>query len=219
MRVAGRLWRAFDALEAAEREHVRSEFVGVAYGAPLAAAGLVWLALATDPAVIAAKWPELLLTLALALALNQLDFFWVIERPGGSYERWSAPLGGLVTISAALLFGPTAIWIGVAVALVAAWRDWRGAPVPERRWGAARSLALGLSCSSIGGLLGLTLYERLGGAFPLPGFTLPDAPLAVLAVLTLLGFDWLCWSCYLLLVRWTQVSRVGALELGIFALF
>ncbi|HWQ12596.1 MAG TPA: PP2C family protein-serine/threonine phosphatase [Roseiflexaceae bacterium] len=219
VRIVDALGRGRGALEETEREHLAREVVGIAYGTILALIGLGWLTLATDVAQLRAVWPHLLLLTALAVLLNRLDFFWIVERRSGAYERWSAPLGGLVTTSAAFLFGPTGIWLGVIVAAATAARDWRAAAVTVQRWNVIRTLVLNLSGTSLGLLLGLALYERLGGRFPLPGLAAPDGPLAALAVLTLAAVDWLCWSCYLLIARWMPLSRTGAQELGLFALF
>jgi serine phosphatase RsbU (regulator of sigma subunit) len=207
------------AADDAERRTLARELGGIIYGGLLAAAGLAWLVLATDLAVARAAWPLLLLLLLLAVLLNRLDFFWIVERRGGTYERWTAPLGGLVTASAMLLFGPTAIWLSVVATLADAVRDWRAAAVMTQRLNVIRGLMLYLSSSSLGSLLGLALYQRLGGTFPLPGLTAHTVPLAALAVLVVLGFDWLCWSCYLLIAGWTRPNRAGALELGLFAAF
>ncbi|HET9223233.1 MAG TPA: PP2C family protein-serine/threonine phosphatase [Roseiflexaceae bacterium] len=217
--IAGKLWPGLDQLDEAERNRIVREMVGSIYGTILAAIGLVWLVIATDRALLRAQWPTLLLMLILAVVLNQLGFYWVVERRSGTYDRWSSQLGGLVTISAALLFGPTALWLGVIVMLIQYLQMWRRTRLPFQRWNVICNLALNLSCFLLGTQLGLALYQELGGSFPLPGFTWPAAPLATLAVLTLLGFDWLCWTGYLLLVGNTQLSRVGALELGLFAKF
>jgi serine phosphatase RsbU (regulator of sigma subunit) len=217
--IAGKLWPDLDQLDEAERNRIMREIVGTIYGTILAAIGLAWLVIATDPALLRTQWPTLLLILILAVVLNQLGFYWVVERRSGTYDRWSSQLGGLVTISAALLFGPTALWLGVIVMLIQYLQMWRGTRLPFQRWNVICNLALNLSCFLLGTQLGLALYQQLGGSFPLPGFTWPAAALATLSVLTLLGFDWLCWTGYLLLVGNTQLSRVGALELGLFAKF
>lgn len=219
LRIAGKLRPNLDALDPPEREHLAKELIGVLYGAPLSLLGLVWLALSTDLALLGREWLTLLLMLILAAALNQLDFFWVVERRAGIYDRWIAQLGGLVSISAALLFGPTALWLGVLLVLIKYAQTRRASPLPSQRVLALRNLMLNVSSSSTGSIIGLTLYQRLGGAFPLPSFTWPGVPLAAGAVLALLIFDWLCWSGYLLIVGYTPFSRAGALELGLFAKF
>src|SRR5262249_34942599 len=82
-----------------------------------------------------------------------------------------------------------------------------------------RNLVLNLSYYSLDSLLGLALYQRLGGSFPLPDLTWPAAPLAAGAVLALLVFDWICWSCYLLIAGYIPLNRMGAVELGLFVKF
>lgn len=219
LQLAGKLWPALDTLEQNERADLLSELIGIIYGAILTAIGLGWLIGATDLALARAQWPNLLLMLTLAVVLNQLDFFWIVRRRVGTYDRWNSPLGGLATLSAALLFGPTALWLGVIVLTSYAALRWRKTPLAALRWNVLRNLALNLSSFALGSLLGLALYQRLGGSFPLPGLGWPTAPLAALAVLALLSFDWLSWSSYLLFVRWTRLSREGALDLGLFAKF
>jgi serine phosphatase RsbU (regulator of sigma subunit) len=219
-RIAGKLWPDLDMLEEAERKHMLRELVGIIYGTLLAMLGLGWLVAATDPALAIAEWPTLLLMLILATVLNQLDVFWVVEPRAGIYERWSAQqLGGLVTISAVLLFGPTALWLGVIVVLIQYMRMRRTTSLATQRVVAMRNLVLNLSYYSLGSLLGLALYQRLGGSFPLSDLAWPAAALAAGAVLVLLIFDWICWSCYLLITGYTPLNRAGALELGLFAKF
>jgi serine phosphatase RsbU (regulator of sigma subunit) len=219
LRIVGKLWPELDVLDVPERKRLFAELVGIIYGTLLAVLGISWLVLVTDLALVGAEWPTLVLMLILAAVLNQLDFFWVVERRAGIYDRWIAQLGGLVTISAALLFGPTALWLGTLLPLVQYAQKWRTTTVPTQHVLALRNLTLNVSSFSIGALLGLALYQQLGGRFPLLGLTWPAVPLAAGAVLTLLIFDWLCWSGYLLIVGYTPLNRAGALELGLFAKF
>src|SRR5262245_43095370 len=145
-RIAGKLWPDLDRLEEAERKHILRELVGIIYGTLLAAVGLGWLIVATDLALVPSQWPTLLLMLILAAILNQLDYFWVVERQPGTYDRWSAQqFGGLVTISAALVFGPTALWLGVVVVLIQYVRMWRTTAMPTQRVIALRNLVLNVS--------------------------------------------------------------------------
>src|SRR6188474_2835954 len=118
LQIATKLWPDLDLLDAPERKRLFGELVGIIYGALLAVLGMGWLVLATDLALVATAWPTLLLMFILAAALNQLDFFWVVERRAGIYDRWSAQLGGLVSISAVLLFGPTALWLGTILVFI-----------------------------------------------------------------------------------------------------
>jgi hypothetical protein len=162
LKLAGKLWPALDTLEETERADLLSELIGIIYGAILTAIGLGWLIGATDLALARAQWPTLLLMLLLAIILNQLDFFWIVKRRVGTYDRWNSPLGGLAAFSAALLFGPTAIWLGVVVLLSYSAQRWRKTPLATLRWNVLRNLALNLSSFALGSLLGLALYQQLG---------------------------------------------------------
>src|SRR5215212_12236651 len=145
LRIAGKLWTDLDLLDAPERKDIARELVGIIYGTLLAMLGLGWLVLATDLALLGTEWPTLLLMFILAAVLNQLDFFWVVERRAGIYDRWIAQLGGLVTISAALLFGPTALWLGTILPLVQYVQKWRTISVPTQHVLALRNLTLNVS--------------------------------------------------------------------------
>jgi serine phosphatase RsbU (regulator of sigma subunit) len=219
MQLAAKLRHDFDVLNESERKHLLGELIGILSSTLLAVVGLVWLVMVTDLALARAEWPALLLMMFLALLLNRMDFFWIVERRTGIYDRWSAPLGGLVTVSAALLFGPTAVWVSLIAALVYSARMWRAASLMPQRWMVIRYLMLTLASFSLGSLIGLAVYQRLGGSFPLPGFTWPAAALAAFAVLILVGLDWLCWSCFFLIVNWTEWNKAGILEIGLFAKF
>src|SRR5215216_3675537 len=150
LRIAGKLWPDLDVLDAPERKRILGELVGIIYGTLLAVLGISWLILATDLARVGAEWPTLLLMLILAAVLNQLDFYWVVERRAGIYDRWIAQLGGLVTISAALLFGPTALWLGTILPFVQYAQKWRTTSVPTQHVLALRNLMLNISSFSIG---------------------------------------------------------------------
>ena len=71
--------------------------------------------------------------LILAVILNQLDFYWIVERRTGTYDRWGSSLSGLVTISAVLVFGPTAIWLVVITLVNAAKPKTRPAVAASQR--------------------------------------------------------------------------------------
>src|SRR6266508_2775853 len=146
LRIVGKLWPDLDVLDEPERSHILRELIGIIYGTLLAVLGVAWLVVATDLALVRAQWPIVLLMLILAAVLNQLDFYWVVERRAGTYDRWSAQqLGGLVTISAALLFGPTALWLGTILPFVQYAQKWRTISVPAQHVLALRNLVLNVS--------------------------------------------------------------------------
>jgi len=145
-----------------ERTSRLAGVLGSLYAAPIALAGLVWLVSATDMAVILSHWSALLLFLAIAVLLRRLMFAMFIEvRPGDEANLWGS-LAGISSWSAALCFGPTALWLTVAEVVSSQLRHRRTASLPVR-WNRARNLLLELTEVTTG-LIGLTLYRMLNGA-------------------------------------------------------
>jgi hypothetical protein len=145
-----------------ERSSRLADVMGSLYAAPVALAGLVWLMVATDPVVIAANWPVLLVLLVLVLLLRRLMFAMFIEVRPGDHADLRGSLAGILSWSAALSFGPTALWLAVAGVISNQLGRTRRTSAPIR-WNRARNLALELT-EIAAGLAGLRLYQELGGA-------------------------------------------------------
>lgn len=185
--LARRTTPGFDALAEDERARVLGDIMGVLCGAPLAAAGLAWLAAVTSTAVLAAQWPHLIALAALVIALEELDFFLVVELRPRRFADFSASLSGLVTWSAALLFGPSALWVALPWWLLHALARRRQFAAPLTRWNRWRNLALNAATITLPGLAALALYPLWGGVFPLPGAAPAQLLPAVYATLVRFG--------------------------------
>jgi hypothetical protein len=176
------LWPALEDMSGDELTNGIVDIVGCLYGAPMALAGLVWLVAVTDLNLIQAQWPVLLLLLGLVLLLRQLRFSFLLEIAPRSYASAEGSLKEIVSWSAALVFGPSALWLTVlgAVGDLFLERQW---PIPvTRRWNLARDLALEIGRITTG-LIPLALYRRWGGAFPPADLTLRGIVPAAFATL------------------------------------
>lgn len=154
---------------------------GTLYGTPLALVGMVWLVWQTDLAVLRANWPFFLLLLALHWLFSLLDFSAVQE--SGSMQV-SGTQGRIVTWSAALLFGPTAVWIQLISQGARLLLSRRHPPSTtffrrQQRWDFSRFLSVMVARETLSILPALWLYTQWGGVIPLAGF----APTAVLPAL------------------------------------
>ncbi|HHH41792.1 MAG TPA: hypothetical protein ENK56_07275 [Chloroflexi bacterium] len=178
--VAWRFWPALGTMEGRERTVGVGDVVGVLYGLPLLLGGLAWLAAATDPAVLRQAWPVLLLLFLLLFLFQRLAFYLFVEIRPGTFANFEGTLGAVVVWSAALIFGPTALWPLVLRQAIGFARHWRRAASPGLRWNLARNATLGIAEAAVSSLTALALYERWGGLFPLPGLR-PDAALLALA--------------------------------------
>lgn len=155
------------------------DVLGLLYLAPLALAGMIWLALVTDLALLLTIWPLLLLFFALTFLFRRLAFFIIFEAKPGIYADFDGSLETIVIWWAALLYGPSVLWLGVLWALFTFTRGWLRLTSTGERWNRARNSAAHLAIQTLPGLAALALYAKWGGIFPLPGLALRDMLLAL----------------------------------------
>ena len=95
----------------------------------------------------------------------------------GTYSDWQTSLTPIIIWSAALIFGPSGLWLAVIHSLIYYIRRWRKFPSVERRWNCARNFTFNL-VEVLTSLIAITLYANWAGsttpksAFPLPDLTL-----------------------------------------------
>lgn len=131
---------------------------------PLAVAALFWLLLVTDWAVWVRQWTLLLPALLLRQAFAWLDLSSWLD---GQRAQVRGAHGRFVTWSAALLLGPTALWLDLFGALLDLGRG--GMPPPtafSRRiwlWRRGQRLLLVLARDVLPALVGLTFFPAAAG--------------------------------------------------------
>lgn len=174
------------------------DVVGFLYALPLALGGMVWLGLRTDGLRLLQIWPLWLIFLGLLYLLRRFEFFLLSEVTTHRYANANGSFESVITWSAALMFGPSVLWIGLFWDLVDLLRDRRQWRDSDARWNRARSLALRYAVYLLMGLTALTLYEHWGGEFPFPGFTWAALWPAVAATVVRQLLAMLCWLPYTL---------------------
>jgi len=183
-----------------EREQAvrRVNRAGFFYAGVLALIGLTWLIAVTNPARIAADWPTFLILFILGLLFKRFRFFLVFEMKPGIYSDISGSLESVVGWSAALLFGPTGLWLGVLWQIVDLVDD-----LPQAngsitmRWVLWRNFTFGLLNETLVALVALALYGQWGGLFPLPGLAPHDMALAGFATFARVALSNLIFLPYL----------------------
>jgi serine phosphatase RsbU (regulator of sigma subunit) len=153
------------------RQHSQIEVMAILFTGPFALLTLAWLAAVTDLDVIADHWLMLAL-LAGVLALIQQHLFTIlVQLRSGDLVPITGSLGGIVSWSAALIFGPVALWLAVMVRFLAAiqmaWRVSRFQQKPF--WPVLSLLSQEIGGEVFGGVVGLAVYTAAGGAYPLSG--------------------------------------------------
>ncbi len=159
------------------------DIASLLYFAPFALAGLIWLSLTTDFAAVPSTW-LLLASLAAVVVLGQTSLDIRLEVRPGVFVVSPGTLESIPFWSAALIAGPSALWIGPAAALIHFYLDLRAGTLSATfRW---RRLVSSVANSTLAALLALQLYQALGGRYPFAGI---DSPmLAAGAAATFLWF-------------------------------
>ena len=184
--IARKFWPEIEALSGSDYVSGLYNVTGFLYVTPLALVGLVWLIAVTDQALMRAEWLMLSLLLVLLFVFERLDFYFFVEIMPGTYADWQASFTSVITWSAALIFGPSGLWLAAFHGLIFYARRWRRSPSIERRWSVARNFAFNLM-EILTSLIALTLYAHwtssstLGSAFPLPGLALDSVLPAIFA--------------------------------------
>jgi len=197
--IAKRFWPELETMSGPERTNGVRNVVGFLYSAPMALVGLVWLITITDLTLFRTEWPTLSLLFVLLFLFERLNFFFFVEVIPGSYSDWQASLGTVIIWSAALMFGPSALWLFAFHGLIYYARRWQRSTSIGSRWSCIRNFTVNLAEETFASLIALTLYEHWGGVFPLSGLTLEQVLpafyatfvwrlLSVLILIPLLGY-------------------------------
>ena len=143
---------------------------------PLAVMALVVLVGVTDLSVIRDHAGLLIALYAALLVMAQHTFAVYVEMPGGEIIPISASLANVVSWSAALLLGPTVLWLPLLVRVVTNAQEWR----MRRRlhtnihWSLLSLFSQDAGATLFADLVGLGVYRLLGGEFPLDGLSAGD---------------------------------------------
>jgi serine phosphatase RsbU (regulator of sigma subunit) len=206
--IAGKLWPDFETVAEPDRFSLLDELFGTLYSLPLAIVSIGWLVAVTDLDSVRGQWPVLLLFLGLGFIFSRLSFFQIIGNRAGSYDYESSSLIAIVTVSAVLLFGPTAVWLHVLNTLAYFGTKWPRFGSRNQQWSWIRNLISNLGAETASFLLSLGVYQGLGGHFPLPNLTLTTIWPAFLAVLIYLSLGELFfWSSWALRVHFQLVPQ------------
>lgn len=143
------------------------------YAFPFALLAAIWLILATDTAVALEHGWLLLVLLLCHFLFDYWDFRIQLEVIPGLFASAGAAMDVLVIWSAALLLGPTALWLIVVVEWGKYLYRLRQDKTAELRWFHLRALVDPLAFELLPGLVGLWLYGRFGGPIPFPGLNSP----------------------------------------------
>jgi len=181
-----RRWPGFEQLTDRERALLISDIALVSLSLPLGVLALAVLAAVSSPALMRSQWPAALIILTLGVSLTHIGFFQILGARAGEYSYTGATLLPVLANAALLLFGPSSIWLIMALDIPFYFPRLRHAQSTPQRWTLARNWLYSVWNVPLSMLLALLVYRLAGGVIPLPDLswrsTLPGF-LAVLASL------------------------------------
>jgi len=181
-------------LQGRERTTGVADVICTLYATPFTLIGLVWLISVTDLAVLRTSWPMFLFLFGLLFLFQKFNFFLFIEVTPGTYVDWMWSLWSVVSWSAALLYGPTGLWIVVLWRFISFARQWPKATEADWRWNLTRNLLFSLMGVTVTALAALAFYRQWGGSFPLSGLSLAAILPALAATFVWLLLSTLIWA-------------------------
>jgi len=211
--IAKTLWPEIETLSGLDYVTGVYNVTGFLYTAPLALAGLGWLIVVTDLALLRAEWPVFCFFLILLFVFERLHFYFFIEITPGTYSDWQASFTSVIIWSAALIFGPSGLWLAVLHGGIYYAHRWWRYPSTDRRWSCARNFGFYL-VEVLTSLIALTLYANWAsknaptGAFPLPGLAFNSLLPAFFATFVWWLLPGLIWAPFLAYLERSRISTM-----------
>ncbi|MGD9092021.1 MAG: PP2C family protein-serine/threonine phosphatase [Anaerolineales bacterium] len=174
--------------------------------APLAVGGVIWLILVTDINLISRQWGHLLLFSGLFILFNRIGYFFIVELRTDRYGSADGSLASTIQWTAALLIGPTSLWLSVLGSVASFLWNWRRARTLPARWNQLRGFAMDLAVVTLAYLIALYFYEIWGGVYPIQGLTARSILLALAAMAVYFGIVLVIWTGYIAYAIWIQRS-------------
>lgn len=174
------------------------DVIRIIYSLPAAMAGLIWLFLESNPNVIKANLPFVLLNFLLIYIFSRLSYFIILELRTDRYGTVEESLATMIQWSAAFVIGPTALWL-IALFLVSLHLiDFFKTNSIASRWNSIGNLSLSLAVNIFATMISLKIYSLLSGKFPIEGLDLRSIMTAMAALSLHLVLAILLWIGYIL---------------------
>ena len=164
---ASRFRPEINTLEGTPQLQAITEVLQVFYIAPFALITIVWLSLVTQSVELQGKWlPITLLFIGFVITNNQTAILLIEVEPQKNLMATSS-LGVILLWVGLFLFGPVMIWFSILADGITNLIDaWRNKQLSQNVfWGPFSTFAQNVA-HALGNLLGLAVYQALGGTYP-----------------------------------------------------
>jgi len=217
--IAKRFWPELKAYASERQIRGVGEVITFLSSIPLALTGIIWLVYVTEWDTLWQSKLFLILTGSLILLFERLRFFLIIEIRESRYGSLDDSLSGILLWSAVFVIGPSGLWLAVLSAIIGFSIGYARATGKSSRWNQLRNLSMNLAGGTLIKLLSTSLYQLLGGNYPIPQLNIGTITTALLALGADILFLIVLWSGFLAYHTWVQRIFAGAERQSLVARF
>lgn len=149
-----------------EQIPIFTNFVIAVFALPLLLLGLVWLVSETEFLLVQNETPDLLVLLILLLLFTRSRFRFQLSVAAGGSVSLMGSFDFVIVWSAVLVFGPTALWLFVISSFIVYVFTRRVEANMPARTQLATETIIEMASSLLASLLGLVVFNVLGGTHP-----------------------------------------------------
>jgi len=183
------------------------------YSSFLSIIGFVWLYRETDFSLFKSEWDIFILLAGIIILFTYLNFFVIIEFREDRYGSADGAFNSMAVWAAALIYGSTALWIMIVIQTIRFFFVWRNLQSTSAKWDNIRYITLTLSGFTLPYLIGLDVYESLGGAYPIGPIGLTTIFAALMGIIANFGIFVIIWIPYFSYSLYTQRQLASELKL------
>jgi serine phosphatase RsbU (regulator of sigma subunit) len=202
-RLAKKLRPDMDDMSGQQRMSATADVLTLIYTTPLVLVGLVWLIRISSWESIRKQWSLYLILGVILYIFNRLRFFFISEIRTGGYANSDGAMDGIAVWAAVLLLGPTALWLKVIWNTVILYTSLLRERNSQAYWSRGRMFTADLASDLLVTLVALTVYGRVGGVIPIPGYSIQSIAPALLAILVQYIGTFLVYSGYIAYSIWS----------------
>ena len=150
------------------------DVVTTLYSAPIFLGGLIWLISKSDFSLLQDEWQLSLLFIGIIALFSYLNFFMIIEFRQDRYGSADGSFNSMAVWAAAFIFGQTSLWLMLFFLVIQLTIGWPKLHNKTAKWDAIRNFVLSGTGFTVPYLIGLAVYEHLGGTYPIASLNYPD---------------------------------------------
>lgn len=189
------------------------------YALPTAIGGIIWLYTLSDFSIFIDQWQTMLLLLAIIALFTYLNFFMIIEFRYDRYGSADGAFNSMAVWATVLIFGPSGLWLILLLQTVQFLASLPRMTSSPAKWNNLRNFSLTAAGFTIPYIIGLKVYESVGGIYPIASLDYANVTAAFLGIIVNFVIFLLIWLPYFMYALYTQKRLSSASNLRPIVLF